>query len=326
MKLQSEKLSVSAVLAREMRNPECLLAVALSILLMSPASHASGDDWNTYPPGAYCECNEPDAFFGVSQLYSKADLAKIRSMMTNPKIDRRRPVDRLLPINREYNAIGQIYSKVVGGFGTGFIADSDDLVVAVSHVSGGIGSRVTFKVGQTAPDSSRWAYESGGTVIAVGTGKAHWSIIRLDQKLGKKVGHLHFQPIETEEEFDWAGDHGKLSTLSFPGFKDPRFLWEQKNVQVGGEVVVLATGSSGASGGLLVYRPTPTSRPVVIDQLTSAGNNGGNITLTEIGEFAFDSTFTTLSGLSAYETGLDDPKEKATTLTHQLSEARAGRL
>jgi V8-like Glu-specific endopeptidase len=255
MKLPSKELPVSALLASGMCGPSWFLAVTLSILLICPASHALGDDWNTHAPAAYCECNEPDAFPGVSNKFTRDELQQIKKAFE--ETDPRKPIDRMEARFKPLNAIGQTYSNL--GFGTGVLV-GDDLVLTNAHVVGAIGKKITFNVGQTPEGSrARWAYSTQGEVIDMGKNpedsQQDWALIRIKKPLGKIVGSLDPAAMD-ENEMVYSSDHQQLITAGFPGFKDPRYLWGQRGIEIdymNDKTLTNSASSSGMSGGAVVW-------------------------------------------------------------------------
>ena len=267
--------------------------------------------------GAFCICNEPDAFQGISDAFTSEQIKQLSVILTDSYQDKRRPIDRLAPENKQANAVGQVYSDA-NGFGTGTIVEGDDLMLTVAHVSGPVGSKVEFRVGQTSAGSkSRWAAVTTGVVIATGRDPIEWSLVRLKDKVGKQFGKMNFEPFKTKRELVMAGAHGKLSFYGYPGFKDPRYLWSQDNVHgLSGKNQVHATSSSADSGKPLVYHK-PNGEWVLAEVAKQAD------VVIVIGVYAFDSGNTTVVGLGVPEAS--DPTDSG-SLRHSLDEAKAGRL
>ena len=91
-----------------------------------------------------------------------------------------------------------------------------------------------------------------------------WALIRLDKvpgkkPLGKVFGYLRPYSFDSIAEMYAASKSGKIMTAGFPLVKDPKFLWGETGVKIsaGDPSVIAAAGSSGMSGGAVVweYRP-----------------------------------------------------------------------
>ncbi len=249
------------------------------IALMTSAAFAAISDTEA-DAGAFCECDEPDAFSGIGRSFSPSQLKQLSDILTDRDEDKRRPIDRLAPENKQANAIGQVYSKAEG-FGVGSIVEADDLMLTVVHVSGPVGSKVEFRVGQTSANSkSRWAAVTTGVVIATGRDPIEWSLVRLKDKVGKQFGKMNFEPFKTKRELVMAGIHGKLSFYGYPGFKDPKYLWSQDRVGALSGNAIHATSSSADSGKPLVYHKS-NGEWVIADLAQLAGvdpDKGVNLT------------------------------------------------
>ena len=280
MKLPGKGLSVSSLLARKMRSSACFLAGTLSFLLVSPASHASWDDWNAHAPSAFCECNESDAFPSVSKSFTRDQVQQIKHAFE--ETDPRKPIDRMESRFSPLNAIGQLKSEL--GYSSGVLV-GDDLVLTNAHVVGAVGKKVTFNVGQTPAGSrARWAYSTQGEVIAMGgdpvkDSQQDWALIRISNPLGRTVGSLDPAAMN-ENDTIYSTDHRQLMTAGFPGFKDPRYLWGQSGIEIdymNDERHVKAAGSSGMSGGAVVWEYQPSKFKLIglVQGKMLKGHSGG---------------------------------------------------
>ena len=250
-----------------------LITLFMTFLLNSWTLNAFADSPTTEAaiPGAYCECNTPDAFFKISNSFTREDLELIQERFEDPEEDLRRPIDRTLPRFRQLNAIGQVHSPH-GGYSTGFLI-SPTLVLINAHAVDKIGEKVLFRVGQTPKNSpNRWADEARGEVVArgnytdVNNHNQEWALVKLpNDSLSQKYGFLKLVLFKSEEEIKIMNDNGGFLTAGFPGFKDPRYLWGQ-GLDLGPDsdrVIfrnlneIIATNSSGMSGGAVLYEINP---------------------------------------------------------------------
>jgi|GEM_PF-3481562 len=260
MRMQEDSQTQQFSLAQASRYLALISATVLSLIATSAFAAISETEASA---GAYCECNEPDAFPGISKLFSRSELQEIKQ--TFKETDPRKPIDRLESNGRELNAIGQI--KSARGFGSGVLV-GDDIILTNAHVTGPVGSKTIFNVGQTENNSQpRWMDTTEGEVIAVGGNDAEiasdtqrdWALVKIKRPLGKKFGFIEPYKFDRQEMI-YASDRDKLWTAGFPGFKDPRYLWGQKGARIMyryDDSRVRAAASAGMSGGALLWEHSP---------------------------------------------------------------------
>ena len=250
-----------------------LITLFMTFLVNSWTLNAFADSPTTEAaiPGAYCECNTPDAFFNVSNLFTRKDLELIQKRFEDPLEDRRRPIDRTLPRFRQLNAIGQVLSPN-GGLSTGILI-SPTLVLINAHIVEKVGEKVLFRVGQTPKNSpKRWADEARGEVVArgdytdVNNHNQEWGLVKLpNDSLSQKYGFLRLALFKSEEMIKLMNEKDGFLTAGFPGFKDPKYLWGQGlDLGPASDRVIFrnlneikATNSSGMSGGAVLYEIKP---------------------------------------------------------------------
>lgn len=162
------------------------------------------------------ECGGRDA---LRTLSAAAD--QISAKVEN---DTRVEIDRTSANYSQLNAIGVVQPADQKSYGTGFMVDAchvitNSHVAFDSHVTGAIGSKTFFSVGQTGSKNNPFKYSKiEGKIIAKGdynhtvsTVNADWVIIRLSKSI-KDVPSI---PIY---QMDSAALKGKnVTTVGFPG-------------------------------------------------------------------------------------------------------------
>jgi TPR repeat protein len=264
--------------------------------------------------GAFCECNAEDAFPGVSLGFTRAELAEIKEKFVS--VDPRQKIDRTAPRFQPLNAIGQVIlldeirdngrtKTVAAGFGTGILLPGN-LVLTNAHVGQDVGNIVQFKIGQTEPNNrNRWQDTIYGKVVTlgsrIGTIPEDWALIALDTSTtdwNSKYGYIT-PSMMTAEAFQRASENGQLMTAGYPGFKDPRYLWGQTQVQLLNETseengkkpepsTLNAATSSGMSGGAILYEYEPGQFKLVG---MVNGSNGKETNLISYEGFGYSPTF-----------------------------------
>lgn len=252
-------------------------------------------------PGAFCECDAIGAFPGAVKLFSKGQLDEIKKKFTT--VDRRRPIDRTEERYKQLNAIGQIVTEE--GFGTGVLLPGN-LVLTNAHIGKTNGDYVKFNIGQTkdkSDGSPRWTDTIVGKVVRRGdSGGAiaeDWALIQLDEvkvNANKKYGSISSASIGSIENLKEASENNMLLTAGYPGFKDPRYLWGEKNVKVKFDKAIpdtiVASSSSGMSGGAVLVEVSP-GKFKLIGLVQGGGSIHEQNELTYRGGFSYDTDKTT---------------------------------
>jgi TPR repeat protein len=167
--------------------------------------------------GAFCKCDEKDAFRGVAKNFTDFELELIKEIYET--VDPRRPIDRLSKRFKQLNVTGQVVvlNRIDGkvtevGFGNGILFPGN-LVLTNAHIIGGEGTYVRFNIGQTDPGSpNRFADSVLGKVVALGSSMGSipgdWALIVLDDRevnLNEKYGSANYKKM-SKEEFIQAGN------------------------------------------------------------------------------------------------------------------------
>lgn len=244
-------------------------------------------------PGAFCECNEADAFPGMNKVFTRSQLKEIQEKYET--VDRRRPIDRSEDRYKQLDAIGQIVTERTG-FGTGVLIPGN-YVLTNAHVAMTVGNYVTFNIGQTHGDS-RWADSITGKVVTKGSYAGSipedWSLVALDESrvdANKKYGSISPRPLKDIKNLREASETGLLMTAGFPGFKEPRWLWGEIDVKVVFDKefpdTLRASSSSGMSGGAVLVEFSP-GKFSLIGLVKAAGENKNQVEMLFKNGFRFD--------------------------------------
>lgn len=151
---------------------------------------------------------------------------EIEAQAASKTKDERVEIDRTSKEYQQMNAIGVVYPEGKQYLGTGFLVD-DCHVLTNAHVAfkegvaGAKGARVHFSVGHSKVKGKQFEYaDIGGTVIEHGDYTSHtlsdvnsdWTVIRLDQPIGKKVGSIAVYQMDPENL-----KNRDVITVGYPG-------------------------------------------------------------------------------------------------------------